>query len=201
MGLTFLLFMATVFLFWTTDYCYNVLHAKHDEVLYVFIVVCATAPTLGYLIGGSMIDIAVVGHMPKHSIALSFLFSMLSLLSTFSVRLLPGIYSFGIALWVILFSSSSVFSTLHTAMLGSLCHELKAAGNSVSVIIFNSFGYLPAPFLYGFIYEKSQNSDPKLAMSLMLWIPSVISVFFISLAMLLRFRSWKEVESEESKIM
>lgn len=187
-----MLFIATVVVFWTTDYCYNVLHAKHHEVLTVFVIVCVSAPILGFLVGGILADTLCGGYTAKHSITLSLAFSVLSLISTIPIRMAPGLYSFGITLWIVLFLSSSVFPSLQGVMISSLSHELKAAGNSISTILLNLLGCLPAPFIYGFIYEKTKHSDPKLAMSLMLWLPSIASVIFIGLAVIFRLKNWKE---------
>lgn len=166
-------------------------------MLTVFVVVCVSAPALGFLLGGILADVLVGGYVTKHSITLSLVFSILSLISTIPIRMAPGLYSFGTSLWIILFLSSSVFPSLQGVMISSLSHELKAAGNSISTIILNLLGCLPAPFIYGFIYENTKHSDPKLAMSLMLWIPSISSVIFISLAMIFRFKNWKDEPEEK----
>lgn len=137
------------------------------------------------------------GYSGKHSISFSFIFAIFAFACTSPIRIISGLYSFSLLLWGVLFFGGAVIPSLQGAMISSLNHDLRAAGNSITNILQNLLGFLPAPFVYGFIYENSKNSDPKLAMTVTLW-SSVMGLIFIGLAMTYRLRNWKSSQFDKT---
>lgn len=76
-------------------------------------------------------------------------------------------------------------------MISSLSPENRAAGNSISNILQNLIGFLPAPFVYGMIFESTKKTDPKLAMGITLWY-SCIGIVFIVISAFFRYRKYRE---------
>lgn len=199
MGITSLLFISTAIIFWASDFCFNVLKARHEEILSVFVIVCVSGPVLGTIIGGAIVDKFAGGYAGKHSISFSFIFAILAFACTSPIRIISGLYSFSLLLWGVLFFGGAVIPSLQGAMISSLNNDLRAAGNSITNILQNLLGFLPAPFVYGFIYEISKKSDPKLAMTVTLW-SSAMGLIFIGLAMAYRLRNWKSSQFDKIEI-
>jgi MFS transporter, Spinster family, sphingosine-1-phosphate transporter len=172
------------------------LKGEHDEVLGIFVVVCVTGPVLGIIVGGSIVQKYAGGYEGKHSITFSLVFALLAFLSSIPIRFLDGPAAFGITLWAVLLFGGAVIPNVQGIMISSLKSDLRAAGNSVSNIMQNLIGFLPAPLIYGFIFERTKDSDPKLAMCVTLYYSSV-GVLFIALAFY--YRNYKYGFGNERK--
>ena len=142
---------------------------------------------MGIILGGAIVERCAGGYEGKHSLIYCFVFSGLAFICTIPVKYASGVYSFGIILWGVLFFGGAVIPNLQGVMISSLKKHLRASGNSISNIFQNLLGFLPAPFLYGLIYQHTKDSDPKLAMALTLWY-SLAGFSLIGLAMVLRYK-------------
>ena len=56
---------------------------------------------------------------------------------------------------------------------------MKTTANSVANLAYNLGGYLPAPFVYGLIYDSGEGGHARLAMATLMFSPtiSVISYY------------------------
>jgi hypothetical protein len=73
-----------------------------------------------------------------------------------------GVY---ICLWLVLFCGAFVLPTITGIMLNSVAESMRAQANSLAVLAYNLLGYLPAPFLYGFvstIQVDLEEEDPEI---------------------------------------
>ena len=178
-AITTLLFISTAVIFWASDFAINVIHAEHDQVLEMFVIVSITGPVLGIIIGGAVVQKYAGGYEGKHSITFSVVFAACAFCSALPISFLESLGAYGVMLWSVLFFGGAVIPNIQGIMISSLKPELRAAGNSVSNILQNLIGFLPAPLVYGFIYERTKDSNPKLAMSLTLWYAGVGTLFLI----------------------
>ena len=190
LSITTMLFVSTAVIFWTSDFCLNVLNGTHHQVLLLISVVCVTGPVVGVVLGGVIVQKFAKGYEGKHSIAFSFVFALLSVISSIPIRMISDLTSFGICLWSILFFGGMAIPSIQGIMISSLSKELRASGNSISNILQNLLGFIPAPFVYGVIYENTKSNDPKLAMTLCLGY-SMLGVIFVGIAMFFRYKNWK----------
>lgn len=195
MGITSLIFVSTAIVFWSNDYCRNVLFAKQGEILSVFIIVCLSGPILGILAGGAVIDKFAGGYEGKHSLTYGLVFVSLAMASGLPVRVADTLYTFALILWGILFFGGASIPSIQGVMISSLKPDQRASGYSISNIFLNGLGFLPAPFLYGFIYELSKKNDPKLAMMVTLY-SSAVGAVFIVLAMMYRLKHWDRLNEK-----
>ena len=193
LGITTLIFISTAVIFWASDYGINVIHGKHNQVLSIFVIVCITGPILGIILGGIVVQKFAGGYEGKHSILFCLIFAICAFVSAVPVRWISNVYGFGVCLWAILFFGGAVIPNIQGVMISSLKKDLRAAGNSMSNILQNLLGFIPAPFVYGILYDSTKESDPKLAMTLVLWYSSV-GIVFMSLAMFFRYKNWKILE-------
>lgn len=160
----------------------------------IFVIVSVTGPVLGIIIGGAIVQKCAGGYEGKHSLAFCLGFAAMAFLCALPIRIVMGIYTFGIVLWAVLFFGGAVIPNLQGVMISSLKKDSRAAGNSISNIFQNLLGFLPAPFVYGIIFENTKSTDPKLAMTIVLWY-SFIGVMFIFSSMIVRYRK----ESNQTK--
>ena len=73
--------------------------------------------------------------------------------------------------------------------------ELKGQASSLNIIICNLLGYIPAPFLYGWINDATKISNPKLAMILGI-LYCFMGFIWCSLAVFFRLRDIKNSENQ-----
>ena len=59
-----------------------------------------------------------------------------------------GVYA---CLWLVLCFGAFVLPTITGIMLNSVPEALRPTANSMAVLAYNLLGYLPAPFIYGFV--------------------------------------------------
>lgn len=90
-----------------------------------------------------------------------------------------------------MFFGGAVIPNIQGIMISSLNPDLRAAGNSISNIMQNLLGFLPAPFIYGVIYKFSKDYDKKLAFTCTLYY-AFVGVIFITLSLYVRFKKFSE---------
>lgn len=178
-AITTLLFISTAVIFWASDFAINVIHADNSQVFKMFVIVSLTGPVLGIIIGGAIVEKYAGGYEGKHSITFSIVFATCAFCSALPIGLLESLTAYGIMLWSVLFFGGAVIPNIQGIMISSLKKDLRAAGNSISNILQNLIGFLPAPMVYGFIFEKTKDSNPKLAMTLTLWYSGVGIIFLL----------------------
>lgn len=196
LAISVLLFISTVITFWVSDYLKNVMQIDPDTIFILFVVTCVTAPALG-IVGGGFIVQKAGGYESKHSILYCLVFSLvaggLSILTL--TPLTDSVIGFGIILWLFLFFGGALIPNMVGILLHSLTSRtLKGAGNSLNLIVNASIGYLPGPYVYGIMYKELENTNKKLAFSLCLLF-SWIGVFFIVLALIYRYRKFRKDEA------
>jgi hypothetical protein len=57
-------------------------------------------------------------------------------------------------LWFLLFFGGAVLPSITGIMLNTIDGNLKTTANSLANLSYNLIGYLPAPFVYGAIYDS-----------------------------------------------
>ena len=65
--------------------------------------------------------------------------------------------------------------------------ELRGSGNSLSSTFLNALGFLPAPYIYGAIFEATKHINKKISLIVVLnttW----LGVIFIAISMYLRYK-------------
>ena len=121
-----------------------------------------------------------------------FIFSLLAFTASIPIMLIEKDYIFAVFLWMILFLGGGTIPIIQGIMISSLKPELRASANSISNTLSNLLGFLPAPFIYGVIYDNTKDTQPKLAMSMVLSY-SGIGVILIGIAMFFRYKNWEEI--------
>lgn len=194
LALSNLFFIITAIQFWGSDYEKLVLCEKEDsKILLSFAIVCITSPTFGLFFGG-LISTLTGGYEAKHSIFVCLVFGLLAGVAAIPVPITDDLMYFTFYLWLVLFFGAAILPNLIGIIITSLPHHLRGSANSITNLITNLFGYLPAPAIYGFIYEHSKESNNRLAMQIIMYSSFLGSILLI-FAMYFRFKINKDEET------
>lgn len=187
--MSIILFVSTGIQFWLTDYFINVLHFDRERVNIAYGVVSLTGPTLGCGYGGFIVN-RRGGYENPTTVYAVLAFAATGIGCAVVIPFVDGFWIAAILLWLVLFFGGAMMPGLTGIMMASVPPYLRAFGNSNGEIIKNIFGYLPAPFMYGWF--KSMLGDRagiKLIMFWGLWAP-----FLLLLGSIHQYRKLKRLE-------
>ena len=151
--LSIFFFTLTVVQYWGSDYMLVGLGVEDEKKrLYCFAIVCLTSPTLGLVIGGYITD-KIGGYATKGSLVFCLGASSLSIIPTIPIPLVNNIYLYSFFLWILLFLGGALLPALSGIIIVYLPKKVQGSASSFVIFFYNLLGYLPAPFLYGFLKE------------------------------------------------
>jgi MFS family permease len=188
-ALSSLYYVITGIQYWVSDYMENILLVKkQSERLGYFTLVCFTSPTSGVFLFGYMIS-KKGGYQSKDSLFFCFILGLLATIFAFIAPLVKNIFLFVSLVWLVLFFGGGIVPTLTGVIIDSLPQNLQAPGNSLNSLFCNLFGYLPSPYVYGFLSDVFGDKG-KISMIFTMWF-SFFGVLFIYLGMKLRYKNWE----------
>jgi hypothetical protein len=191
LALANLFFIITAVQYWAPDYLTDVLLVKNpDQVTLSFIVVCITSPTLGVIFGGILTS-RIGGYESKHSILLCLIFGILAAASSIPVPLVDHIVPFTVYLWLLLFFGGAIVPTITGIIISSLPLTLRGSANSITCIFCSLLGYMPAPFVYGSIYEATKYSNDRTGFMCVMYY-SLVGVILLALACYFRYQRFNK---------
>jgi MFS family permease len=163
--------------------------------LFAFSFVCLTAPTCGLIVGGFIVD-KIGGYYKKGSLVFCLIFGFISIIPAVSLPFVNSLLLYGICLWSLLFLGAATLPPVQGIIIACLPKDVQGSGNSFVIFFYNLLGYLPAPFVYGFIKELFEDEyDPKkgsrMAQTITTW-TFFGAISCIGIATLIRFRKDKE---------
>lgn len=195
LGLSTLYFIITAVQYWATDYMIDVLGEKdRSKVILCFSVICISSPTLGVLVGG-LVSGRLGGYESKDSVLFCLIAATISALFSIVTPLCDSVIHFTVSLWIVLFFGGMVVPPTIGILISSLSSELRGSANSVTSITSSLFGYLPAPFFYGAIYNHTKEYHKKMAFSIVMYY-SFVGVIFISFTTYFKFQEIEEAETK-----
>ncbi len=106
-----LFFIVTALQFWITDYLRVVMKVEEGKIFAAFVVTCVTAPTLGIILGGVLVQ-KCGGYEGKHSITFVFAFAIISTLFGSFMTQLTTLESFAPCLWLFFFFGGGLVPNL-----------------------------------------------------------------------------------------
>jgi predicted metal-binding membrane protein len=142
----------------------TVLEIEPTEVQTYYTLTCLTAPLFGIIIGGCAFG-CLGGYDTRGSFLLVVIMAFFACISAMPVPFLYSKLGVYICLWLVLFCGAFVLPTITGIMLNSVAESMRAQANSLAVLAYNLLGYLPAPFLYGFvstIQVDLEEEDPEI---------------------------------------
>lgn len=141
-----------------SNYLQVVLSVPADEVYYYYSITCLTAPFAGVIAGGFMFSL-LGGYNDSRSFLLADIIGVFAILCATPVPFLTTKWPVYILMWLLLFFGSFILPTVTGMMLNSVPLENRATANALAVLSYNLLGYLPAPFIYGWISTYGVDPD------------------------------------------
>lgn len=121
-----------------------------EEVYYFYTITCLTSTFSGVILGGILFGY-LGGYSSPKTFAFTVIVAFFGVLSAIPVPLSDNKWGVFIGVWFLLFFGSALLPTMTGIMIKSVAESHRTTANSLAQISYNLFGYLPAPFLYGYI--------------------------------------------------
>jgi len=105
-------------------------------------------------------------------------------------------------IWFLLFFGGAILPSLTGVMLNTVNINQKTTANALANLCYNLFGYLPAPFIYGMIYDAGDGGNSRYSLGMLcFWTIPTISSFLIATYMIIKqdLFNWKEEEAKNQK--
>lgn len=102
-------------------------------------------------------------------------------ISAAPIPFLKTFWIFVLCLWFLLFFGGFNMPCLSGIMLESIDPKFKATGNAIANVSYNLLGFLPAPSIYGFVYDYGDGNNAFAAMATLMFTPA-LSFVCITLA-------------------
>lgn len=189
-----LLFIITGIQFWITDYMKVIMQIEESKVFVTFSIVCITAPTLGVLSGGYVIE-KLGGYTDKRALDACLKISMLCAVCGLPLPLINNFPLFVVLMWLLLYFGGAIVPGLTGIMLSSISDQYKEVANSITHFCYNLIGYLPSPILYGLVCKYTGGTESRWGLVLLM-ITSIFGVLFLKKAFYYQNLLEKESESQ-----
>lgn len=189
-----LFFILTSIQFWGSNYMKNHLKITNQTYqLISFVVICLTSPTIGILVGGTIIN-RIGGYEKKHASIFCFICCCLSVSFIIPIPFFNDLIWFTLFGWLALFFGGALMTPLTGIIITSIPKYLAGSANSFTIFFSNLLGFLPAPVVYGLIEERfeEKNGDERIAMKCCLWY-SITSIIFLGIATIFRYKNYKDI--------
>ena len=151
-SLAIIYFISTNIQFWITDYLYVVIKADIDQIYFMFMVICITAPTLGAIVSG-FIGTCLGGSTSKYAMPAVLIMATFAACFGIPIPFFNNVYIVTGLIWLYYFTGGCMIPIMTLVMISSVEPELKSKANAFANLTYYSIGYFPAPFIYGYICD------------------------------------------------
>ncbi|KAL0592635.1 hypothetical protein ABG067_000199 [Albugo candida] len=155
-GLTAVYFVVTGVQYWSTIFMIKSLHASKHLVNVLFVFVAGTGPIMGVFFGGWLVD-RYGGYLgPEQrakALGICMVLGVIAFVIASITTFLNDIYVTALFLWLLLFFGGSILPACTGIFISVVPPQYRALASSLSVMIFNLFGYSLSPYLTGWIME------------------------------------------------
>ena len=157
LAITVLMFVQTANIYWATEYMKKELHGEESTstVELIFLLCILTAPFVGAIMGG-IVTTKLGGYTTRGAFIQVLIIYMILLAACIPISFVKEYYFFGICLWFIVFVFGYTEPILIGIMLNMVSPPERSTAISVTTFLMMSFGLLPAPYVYGTIYEGTR---------------------------------------------
>ena len=182
--------------FWINDYMETTLNIEDkNERLIIFIILIVSSPIFGISVGGFLTS-KIGGYDNKNSIYVPFFSSIIVCLCSNFIILTSNKIIFLLLFWVYLFCGSIILPVINGIIICSVDKKYAGIASSLSIFFYNIFGRFPGPNIYGFIKDKTFETNKKFAMFILL---NFAFISFFSLLISIKFSN--ELYNQEIKNM
>ena len=146
-----------------------------------------TGPVGGTIAGGYVCS-ALGGYNDIKTLYAIMFVSLCSVACAMPVAFLTSFWFSVILMWTLLFTGGLMAASMTGIMINCVEHSMKTTANSLANILYNSFGFLPAPFIYGYMIIVGQNGEPdqqRYAMGFLMSMTILTAIFICTSCILL----------------
>ncbi len=115
---------------------------------------CITAPCSGVIIGGTVTH-KMGGYSSDRALFVVIFMGTMTSVVGMPIPFVTQYWAVTPLLWLLLFFGGFMMPALIGMTIHHAPKNMKAVANSFAFFCYNLFGYLPAPFLYGFMQNLS----------------------------------------------
>jgi len=133
----------------------TILQLEEEIVFTTFGIVSITGPVTGVVVGGN-VTTKLGGYNSQKSLYLTCIIALLCLFCAMPIPFVMNYPAFVALLWFLLFCGGFILPSMTGIMLNTVDQNLKTTANSLANLNYNLLGLLPAPFIYGAIYEAGE---------------------------------------------
>lgn len=180
LAITFIFYIITGVQYWVTDYLISELRQDEHLVHAGFGFVSITGPVVGVVVGGNVTSY-LGGFRAKKALLMTIVVGVLCVCSAVPIPFLDNFWAFAGMLWLLLFFGGYMSPALSGMMLETIESDFKTTANSFANLCYNLLGFLPAPSVYGFVYDYGKGGNARAAMATLMFTP-IISLACILVA-------------------
>lgn len=111
-----------------------------------------TGPLIGVIVGGNVIS-ALGGYKSKKSLYVTCALAIVCLSCAIPIAFIDDYITVVVLLWFLLFAGGFILPSMTGIMLNTVDESLRTQANSIANISYNILGFLPSPFVYGFMSD------------------------------------------------
>ena len=119
-----------------------------------------TGPVFGVIAGGYFFN-AIGGYNDPKALPLGVFMTVMAGASGIPIAFTDNFNVVLILLWFQFFFGGFSMPVLTGILLNTAPPSLRTLANSIANLVYNLFGYLPAPFIYGLVYDMTGGEDKK----------------------------------------
>lgn len=184
LALTAIYFIVTGIQYWVSDYMITELKLPEQEVFITFAIVSITGPVLGVVVGGN-VTTWLGGYGSKNALVLTMFTTIFCVGCAGPIAFVNEFSVFVTLLWFLLFLGGSMLPSMTGIMLSTIDKQFKTTANSIANLSYNLLGYLPAPSIYGLIYDSGGGGNARAAMATLMFTPIISLLCMIAAAYIL----------------
>lgn len=162
-----LFFVVTGIQFWISDYMRIILKQDQQTVFLCYSITSLTAPVLGVLLGGHILD-RYGGYSGPYALNICLVFGTLASISGIPIPFFSNFSIVVVFLWLLLLFGGALMPAVTGIMISSIPKYLRSFGNSNAQLIQNLLGYFPSPFIYGLVCNVTGGEESRAGMILLM---------------------------------
>eukprot|EP00995_Heteronema_vittatum_P007122 NODE_225_length_1617_cov_333.228954_g159_i0.p1 GENE.NODE_225_length_1617_cov_333.228954_g159_i0~~NODE_225_length_1617_cov_333.228954_g159_i0.p1 ORF type:complete len:472 (-),score=143.91 NODE_225_length_1617_cov_333.228954_g159_i0:71-1486(-) len=182
-SLSGLYFVVTGIQVWVTQYLTGPpVEADANTVIMAFTATTATAPILGVLMGGKVIDYIGGYRVIPRAALLAIVLGTLSQINGTLCLVVSHFWTFIVLVWFVLFFGGAIVPAGTGIMLSSVGKDARPQACGLAMLTYNLFGYFAGPFISGTIAERTSNLSwgfrTVILWGWVAWVFMVLTYFF-----------------------
>ena len=138
------------------------------------------------MVVGGNITTKLGGYNSERAAKICALTSVFCLGCAIPIPFLDNFKIVAVLLWFLLFFGGAILPAMTGMMLNTVKAHQKTAANSLANLSYNLLGYLPAPFVYGAIYDSGDGGNSRQAMATLMFSPIISASALIAAVYLIR---------------